>query len=66
MWYFSFIDQTNPQANGFKLVKDIEPVSSDSVFAEVEAPAPSSSTRISLLKLIWADFKTVLQKFRDF
>ncbi len=30
------------QANGFKPVKDIEPVSSDSVFAEVEAPAPST------------------------
>ncbi len=45
MWYFSFIEHTNPQANGFEPVEDIEPVSSDSMFAEVEAPAPSSSTR---------------------
>lgn len=49
------------QANGFKPVKDIEPVSSDSVFAEVEAPAPSSSTRTSLLKLTRADFKTIAE-----
>ncbi len=66
MWSFSFIEQTNPKANGFKPVKDIEPVSSDSVFAEMEALALFCSTRTSLPKLTRADFKTALQKFRDF
>jgi len=64
-WLFSFLEQTHPGNNRFKPVKDTEPVDRDFVFVEVEAPAPVSSTRTSLLKLTTADFRAVLQKFRD-
>ena len=64
-WYFSFLKQTGPSANSFKPAKDIEPVPTDNVFAEVESPAPSSSTRTSLLKLLPRDFKAVRQAFKD-
>jgi len=65
-WTFSFLEQTKPSANAFKPIKDIESVHRDHVFLEVAAPAPSSSTRTSLLKLTRADFNTVQEKFKDF
>ena len=65
MWVFSFLEQSSPSANGFKPVKDSEAGENHFVFLEVEAPAPASSTRTSLLKLTAADFRSVQQKFKD-
>lgn len=64
-WTFSFIHQTSPNANMFRVVNDLEAVSVKDVFVEVESPAPSSSTRTQLLKLTASDFKTVLHKFQE-
>ena len=64
-WVFSFIEQTHPGTNGFKPIKDREAIHKDFVFAEVEAPAPSSSSRTTLLKLTADDFISVQQKFEE-
>jgi len=65
MWVFSFIHQTDPTANRFRLVDDVEPVSVKNIFVEVQSPAPTSSSRTELLKLTTTDFKTVLKKFQE-
>ena len=64
-WVFSFLEQVDADKNIFKLVKDIDSAHKDVVFLEVDAPAPSSSTRTNLLKLSADDFAIVGQKFHE-
>ena len=62
----SVAEQVSPSRNAFRPVKDVESIHRDFILVEVDAPAPSSSTRTSLLKLTEKDFTSVQQKFRDF
>lgn len=65
-WVFSFLEQVDEETNGFKTTNDIDSAKLDHVLAEIDAPAPSSSTRTSLLKLTATDFNLVREMFANF
>ena len=63
LWKFSFCKQIRRNTNKFTLVCDLETVSRDCVFLEVEAPAPVSSSRTHEMRLSVPDYQNVSRKF---
>ena len=64
-WMFSFVHQTSPEVNLFKVVKDIDTVGVENIFATVNPPAGTSS-RARLLKLHDDDYQKILEKYSVF
>ena len=65
IWTFAFIHQNNLDKNTFRVVNDVAQIYSTHVFAEIDTPAPTSSSRAKELKFSDKNFTYVTSTFEN-